>query len=178
MNEKNISDSIINDLITSQNMEMNECQNKLFGINIRRAREQRNISKERLAKMCDVSEDYIDEIEKNISEPTIKDLLTFSSCLNIEMSELLKKQELNVHVLVEEYIKEEVQSILENQGLDIQQVVELLFKKIFVSQKVPEELFLTNDDKETLLYEKVISESEVIKLDTKEKILEWLNEEE
>lgn len=153
-------------------------KDKLIGINVRQLRERNELSQQELAEICNFSIQYLDDIEKNKIVPTVEDILALSVHLQTDTEYLLKENELNIQASVDEYIKERAEKILEKQGMDIQQAVELLLKKIVATKSLPQSLYLSQDDKETLLYAEIISKSDIDVLDNEEKILEWLNEEE
>ena len=57
---------------------------KFLGVRIRQLREEKNISQQVLADICNVPKSTIERLERGEVNPTVKTLLKISSALNIE----------------------------------------------------------------------------------------------
>lgn len=57
---------------------------KFLGVRIRQLREEKNISQQVLADICNVPKSTIGRLERGEVNPTVKTLLKISSALNIE----------------------------------------------------------------------------------------------
>ena len=61
-----------------------------LGKRIKKLREERNLTQEKLAERATISLDYLGKIEVNINRPGLKTLLKISEALEISMEELFK----------------------------------------------------------------------------------------
>ena len=62
---------------------------KIFGTNVKRIREHKNWSQDRLSEECGLHRTYISGIERGIRNPTIKIVAQISLALHVLPSELL-----------------------------------------------------------------------------------------
>ena len=75
------------------NKDLND-QYSLFARNIKRNRERKNLTQEKLAEMCDISLSYLKQIE-NINEyknVTLTVMLTLEKALDTNVSSLFKEE--------------------------------------------------------------------------------------
>lgn len=63
---------------------------KIVGRNIRYARTQMGYTQAKLAELADLSDGYINKLERGVSNLTIPNLFTFSKILNTPVEQLLK----------------------------------------------------------------------------------------
>lgn len=63
---------------------------KILGLSIKRIREQRKLSQEKLAEAADIHTSYIGQIERGLRHPSLKVLFRIADALNIKISELFK----------------------------------------------------------------------------------------
>ena len=63
---------------------------KTLGLSIKRIREQKNLSQEKLAEAADIHTSYIGQIERGLRYPSLKVLFRIADALNIKISELFK----------------------------------------------------------------------------------------
>ena len=61
---------------------------KFLGVRIRQLREEKNISQQVLADICNVPKSTIERLERGEVNPTVKTLLKISKALNIEFIHL------------------------------------------------------------------------------------------
>ena len=61
---------------------------KFLGVRIRQLREEKNISQQVLADICNVPKSTIERLERGEVNPTVKTLLKISNALNIEFIHL------------------------------------------------------------------------------------------
>ena len=61
-----------------------------LGKRIKKLREERNLTQEKLAERATISLDYLGKIEVSINRPGLKTLLKISEALEISMEELFK----------------------------------------------------------------------------------------
>jgi transcriptional regulator with XRE-family HTH domain len=62
--------------------------NKKIGLKIKLERAKRNFSQEKLAELSDLSKNYIGDIEKGKSSPTIETLAKIANAFDIELHDL------------------------------------------------------------------------------------------
>ena len=68
----------------------NDSRQKTLGLSVKRIREQRNLSQEKLAEAADIHTSYIGQIERGLRHPSLKVLFRIADALNIKISELFK----------------------------------------------------------------------------------------
>ena len=68
---------------------------EIFRRNVKSQRKKRKLSQEKLAELCDLSTNYIGDIERNNRKVTIDTIEKIASGLNIEPSILLTKNEIS-----------------------------------------------------------------------------------
>lgn len=59
-----------------------------FGLNLRRIRDEKGLSQQKLSNLADVSKTFLGEIERGQSLPSIETVRAISEALEIEISEL------------------------------------------------------------------------------------------
>lgn len=62
--------------------------NKKIGLKIKLERAKRNLSQEKLAELSDLSKNYIGDVEKGKSSPTIETLAKIANAFEIELHDL------------------------------------------------------------------------------------------
>ncbi len=67
---------------------------KFLGLSIKRHREQKRISQEKLAELADIHTSYIGQIERGFRYPSLKVLFKIADALNVKLADLL----LNIEV--------------------------------------------------------------------------------
>lgn len=67
----------------------NENREILLKLNLKEIRLKRNLSKRKLSKLSSVSRSYINLLEKNKKNPTLKTLKLLTAALNIKLEELI-----------------------------------------------------------------------------------------
>lgn len=65
-----------------------EKEYKLLGLNIKRLREEKCLSQEKLAEKAGISLDYLGKIEVSINKPGLKTIFKLANALEISLSEL------------------------------------------------------------------------------------------
>jgi len=65
----------------------------LFGKVLRKLREAKKLSQEKLAELCDLDRTYISLLERGLRQPTISTLFKIADALDLPPSELVKKVE-------------------------------------------------------------------------------------
>ena len=61
---------------------------KLIAKNIKKYRNERDLTQEKLSEMCGISVDYLSEIERNKKTPSLKRLILIAEKLNIPVYKL------------------------------------------------------------------------------------------
>ena len=61
---------------------------KIIQDNIRKYRLANNLTQEKLAELCDISHDYISEIERGKKTPSLKRLILIAEKLNVSLGQL------------------------------------------------------------------------------------------
>jgi len=56
--------------------------------NIKRYRKERGLSQEKLAEMCNVSRDFISQVERGINMPSLKTLIIIADKLEVSLGDL------------------------------------------------------------------------------------------
>ena len=64
---------------------------EIFGLNVKRIREQKGWSQDQLSEMSLLHRTYISGIERSVRNPTIKIVSQLSNALNVPISELFKE---------------------------------------------------------------------------------------
>ena len=59
-----------------------------LGLSIKRIREQKKLSQEKLAEMADIHTSYIGQIERGIRYPSLKVLFKIADALSVKLSDL------------------------------------------------------------------------------------------
>lgn len=67
-----------------------------FGITLRKARKDANLSQENLALAAGIERNYVSLIERGINQPSIRVIFKLASALNLAASELLYETELEI----------------------------------------------------------------------------------
>ena len=62
---------------------------RMIGKRIKKRREQENLTQEKLAEACDVSEQYISNIERSVSIPSVEVVMRIADALNTTPDEFL-----------------------------------------------------------------------------------------
>lgn len=65
----------------------------VFGKVLRKLREGKKLSQEKLAEYCDLDRTYISMLERGLRQPTITTLFKIADALDISPSELVRKVE-------------------------------------------------------------------------------------
>lgn len=63
---------------------------KLFGKNVKRARESKNLSQGDVARMLKLHRSYISGIERGVRNPSLGVVEKFAKALNVKISKLIK----------------------------------------------------------------------------------------
>ena len=66
-----------------------ETAEKIFGLNVRKARKSRNISQEKLASLAKMDRAHMGEIERGNVSPTLNKMTQISKALEIKLARLL-----------------------------------------------------------------------------------------
>lgn len=66
-----------------------ETAEKIFGLNVRKARKSRNISQEKLASLAKMDRAHMGEIERGNVSPSLKTMNQIAQALDMPVSELL-----------------------------------------------------------------------------------------
>ena len=61
---------------------------KIVQCNIKRYRKLRNLTQAKLSEACDISQDYLSEIERGKKTPSLETLITIAKHLNIQPQDL------------------------------------------------------------------------------------------
>ncbi|MBR6163105.1 helix-turn-helix transcriptional regulator [bacterium] len=69
---------------------MTNSTEKIISDNIKYYRKLKNLTQEKLSEICDISQDYLSEIERGKKMPSLKRLIKISNGLEIEPYLLLK----------------------------------------------------------------------------------------
>jgi len=64
---------------------------KIFGQVLRKLREDKKISQEKLAEYCDLDRTYISLLERGLRQPTLTTIFSLSKALDIQPSEMIEK---------------------------------------------------------------------------------------
>lgn len=67
---------------------------RILGLAIKRHREQKKISQEKLAELADIHTSYIGQIERGLRYPSLKVLFKIADALNVKLADLF----LNIEV--------------------------------------------------------------------------------
>ncbi|MEK6655808.1 MAG: helix-turn-helix transcriptional regulator [Nitrospirota bacterium] len=67
---------------------------RILGLSIKRQREQKKISQEKLAELADIHTSYIGQIERGLRFPSLKVLFKIADALNVKLADLF----LNIEV--------------------------------------------------------------------------------
>lgn len=67
---------------------------RILGLSIKRYREQKKISQEKLAELADIHTSYIGQIERGFRYPSLKVLFKIADALNVKLADLF----LNIEV--------------------------------------------------------------------------------
>ena len=67
-----------------------DMRQKTLGLSVKRIREQRKLSQEKLAEAADIHTSYIGQIERGLRYPSLKVIFRIADALNIRISELFK----------------------------------------------------------------------------------------
>ena len=62
---------------------------KLLGLNIKKFREQKNLSQNALAELVDLSREYIADVERGHKRISLKKLFAIVDALNVKCSDLI-----------------------------------------------------------------------------------------
>lgn len=77
------------------------CFNEKFGLFMRGCREEKKLSRERLAEICDISDRCISNIERGVSEPKMITAVKLWKALEIDPDKLAEVlQDIDVHILL------------------------------------------------------------------------------
>jgi transcriptional regulator with XRE-family HTH domain len=66
---------------------------RILGLSIKRHREQKKISQEKLAELADIHTSYIGQIERGLRFPSLKVLFKISDALNVRLADLFSNIE-------------------------------------------------------------------------------------
>jgi len=72
-----------------------------FGANVRKARQNRKISQEALAELCDLHRTYICDIERGARNLSLLSIVKIARALGVTTSELTVNVELDLHASLE-----------------------------------------------------------------------------
>lgn len=64
-----------------------------FGQSVRRERESKGLSQEKLAELCGVHRTYIGGIERGERNPTLRTMLKISEAIGVPLSEIIRTME-------------------------------------------------------------------------------------
>jgi transcriptional regulator with XRE-family HTH domain len=66
---------------------------KIFGRSVRSLRKQRGLSQESLAEACELSRNYISDIERGVRNPGVLALVALAKALRVPLRELVEEIE-------------------------------------------------------------------------------------